>query len=147
MENFGHGPWHVAMIQDPKGTTTKIVTHTHVSLLLDAMHEVSKHKEKWIPLLEVGPFSHLEHARTFAREWTEGARGIDSRLTFGEQLYKKFQQSVEHDICLAIQCISVETYTKNRQWDNSLHIPKPNPFLSLVPTVKQIQVIENDRKK
>lgn len=147
MESYGYGPWHVALLQDCKGSTTKIVTHTHISLLLDAMYEVSKRKEKWIPVVEVGPFSRLQDAQAFAKEWTEGARGVDSRIAYGERLYR---ESPVADLHLSIQCVSATTFSHNRQWATHTNLKVPTgapPWVSLVPTVKQIQLIEKERAK
>lgn len=143
MEQYGHGPWQVVLVQDTVGTVTKIVTHTHIDLLLDAMYEVSKHKEKWIPLMEVGPFANLKIAKKFAREWTEGARGIDSRLLFGESLFRQYLAGDEQ-LCLSVLPIPVTTYVSNRQWDRPSLPPSP---ISFVPSIKQIQMIEKNREK
>ena len=153
MEQYGHGPWHVALLQDHKGTTTKIVTHTHISLLVDAMFEVSKHKERWVPLLEVGPFSRLVDAQTFADEWTRGARGVESRLKFGEELFK---QKVTNDtLYLAVQCVSVETFARNRKWSTLIqppphtlqHYTAAMTMMMMTPNAKSIQMIEKNRSK
>lgn len=138
MEDYGYGPWHVALLQDAKQTTTKVVTHTHISLLLDSLFEVSKSKERWVPLLEVGPFSKLQDALDFADKWTMGSRGLESRLRFGREL------SLTMPLDLSIQSVSVETYSRNRQWDRkeTTHISWKCP-----PSVKQIQAIERVRSK
>jgi hypothetical protein len=150
MEQYGHGPWHVALLQDHKGTTTKIVTHTHISLLVDAMYEVSKHKERWVPLLEVGPFSRLADAQAFADEWTRGARGVESRLMFGEGLY--LRERDRFHLRMAIQSVSVDTFAKNHKWSgNSTAItalvPPPPLVMMMTSNAKSVQLIEKNRTK
>lgn len=142
MEAYGHGPWHVVLLQDYKATTTKIVTHTHVSLLLDAMFEESKHKERWIPLLDVGPFERLPEALSFAKEWTDGARGAKSRIAHGERLHAQLQR---RDIFLAIQSVSTDDFIKHRQWDQNENADVT--LLHMPPKVKHIQAIEKQRIK
>lgn len=115
-----------------------------MSLLLDALFHASKQRERWIPLLDVGPFACLDHAKQFAQEWMDGARGVESRLHFGEQLYDRYKASVDSCITLSLQCVSIDTYNKNRQWDDySRHAGSE----TLVYNVKQIQAIEKTREK
>lgn len=141
---FGYGPWQVALIQEQTSETTKVVVHSHICLLIDAMFEASKRKEKWVPLLEIGPFTDLEIAKTFAQEWTEGARGLDSRIRYGESLFIR-QRHHMPTLVLAVQTVSVDTYASNRQW-NALKVPM-TPYMSQTPSIKQIQHIEKSREK